>query len=257
MSLWNNRFFSFEVAMSQLRKRNNFTIVSNQIVNDEKLSLKSKGIYLYLCSKQDGWAFYIPEIAKWCTDGVKAVRSGLKELEQAGYLFRHRINGSGGQFEYDYEIFETPEARSPHTPEGHAVEGHAVEGHTLQGYSNNTNSNKTNLINTDKESTALSDKEKMFSDLWEFYDFKKNRPDAWKMFQRLSDDEISEVRTSVGVYVKNTVKSGYPQRMNLATYLNPANTRWRDEVVPIEQQRKDRNISVQYEETMDLGEVLA
>lgn len=251
--------FLFEVAMSQLRKRTNFTIVSNQIVNDDSLSLKSKGIYLYLCSKPDGWDFYIPEIAKWCTDGIKSVRSGLKELEEAGYLFRHRLNGNGGKFEYDYEIFETPSARLPHTPEGHAVEGHAVEGHTLQGHSNNTNTNNTNLNNTDEKSYAHSKKEKMFSDLWELYDLKKNKDAAWSNFQKLSKSQIEEVRNNVSNYVKNTVKSGYPARMHLSTYLNPVRKRWQDEVVPMSQNgnQPERNVSVQYEETMDLGEVMS
>ena len=111
--------------MSRLIKKTNFSIVSNAVIVDKRISFKSKGIYAYLCSRGDGWCFFLKEIASNSDDGVDAVRSGLKELEQSGYLVRHMTNSpESGKFEYDYEIFETPNACSPNREKPHAVNPH-------------------------------------------------------------------------------------------------------------------------------------
>ena len=112
--------------MSRLIKKTNFSIVSNAVIVDERVSFKDKGIYAYLCSRCDGWSFFLKEIASNSNDGVDAVRSGLKELEQGGYLIRHMTNSpESGKFEYDYEIFETPNATSPHSEKPHTVNPNA------------------------------------------------------------------------------------------------------------------------------------
>lgn len=94
--------------LSRLLKKTNFTIVSNAVIYDKKISFKAKGVYLYLCSRPDGWDFKMAEIASNGTDGMDSLRSALKELEESGYLKRHRVNLPNGKFTYDYEIFETP-----------------------------------------------------------------------------------------------------------------------------------------------------
>ena len=45
-------------------KEDNFTRVDNILVNDKNLSLKAKGIMLYILSKPDDWKVYIKEITK-------------------------------------------------------------------------------------------------------------------------------------------------------------------------------------------------
>lgn len=67
-----------------------FTQVANQVLNDPSLSFKAKGIYAYLYSKPEGWDFAIERIAKDSTEGERAVRSGIHELEEQGYLYRER-----------------------------------------------------------------------------------------------------------------------------------------------------------------------
>lgn len=67
-----------------------FTMVANDILRDETLSLKAKGMYAYLFSKPDEWDFSAERIMKESTDGRHAVLAALKELEDAGYLERER-----------------------------------------------------------------------------------------------------------------------------------------------------------------------
>ena len=39
-----------------------FSIITNNIVNDDRISFGAKGVACYLLSKPDGWQFYLIEI---------------------------------------------------------------------------------------------------------------------------------------------------------------------------------------------------
>lgn len=68
--------------------------IANCVLNDSKLSLKAKGLYSYMFSKPLIWDFSFLRIAKDHSDGKEAVRTGLVELEKAGYLKREkRVDG--------------------------------------------------------------------------------------------------------------------------------------------------------------------
>lgn len=89
-----------------------FTTVQNSIINEEKLSLKAKGLFLYLFSKPDNWIFSEARMAADNKDGRDSVRSGIKELINAGLIQRIRHapkkNRETGQFssEVEYIIYD-------------------------------------------------------------------------------------------------------------------------------------------------------
>ena len=68
-----------------------FTTVDNVVLNDTNLSWKAKGLFVYLWSQSDEWDFYESEVVKHSTDKIASLKSGLKELEQQGYLKRQKI----------------------------------------------------------------------------------------------------------------------------------------------------------------------
>ncbi len=90
-----------------------FTQVPNYIIeDDDRLSWKAKGIYLYLVSRPDKWDYYIQDIINRSKDGKDAVKSGIKELEKYGYLKRKKVKNEKGQFgKYDYLLKAKPEGR--------------------------------------------------------------------------------------------------------------------------------------------------
>lgn len=67
---------------------NNFTQIPNEILRNPHLSYKAKGLICTLLSNQSGWKSTIKGLAKISSDSSGSVRSGLKELEQHGYLLR-------------------------------------------------------------------------------------------------------------------------------------------------------------------------
>lgn len=79
--------------------RGNYTNTSNQVIRDDRLTWKARGIFNYLWSQADEWQFYVSEIAQHAKDGVKSTRSGLDELEKYGYLKRVNRHDDTGSFD--------------------------------------------------------------------------------------------------------------------------------------------------------------
>lgn len=72
-------------------KDNPYVMMNKTGLNDPRLSFKAKGILAYLLSKPDDWKVMVSELINSSTDGKTAVYSGLKELEENGYLKRVRV----------------------------------------------------------------------------------------------------------------------------------------------------------------------
>ena len=74
----------------------NFVSVPNQIIEDDRLTWKAKGIFTQLMSMENGSNISINLLTYFSSDGKTSVRSGIQELIKYGYLERHRIIDSGG-----------------------------------------------------------------------------------------------------------------------------------------------------------------
>ena len=85
--------------IKKIEKKINYTVVSNKFLNNEKLSFKAKGVFMYLWSKPDGWKINVKNITNYGTEGDKAVRTAMHELKNLGYI--NWIPVQGG---YDYFI---------------------------------------------------------------------------------------------------------------------------------------------------------
>lgn len=76
-----------------------FTIIPNDIISDSNLSWKSLGLLVKLLSLPPGYPYLTVEsLSKKNGTGTAATRSGLKELEDAGYLSIERTHDSRGRF---------------------------------------------------------------------------------------------------------------------------------------------------------------
>ncbi len=122
--------------MAKLRKQETgFTQIKNEVLSDRSISFKAKGIYAYMFSKPDGWEFAAERIQVDGADGRKAVLAGLKELEQAGYLERKKLQS--GKVEYYLSFAKSPNSTQP---KPHSAETGLI-------------SNKDSESNTDKKAT--------------------------------------------------------------------------------------------------------
>lgn len=74
-----------------------FTIVENDHARDATLSYKARGILVVLLSHDPGWVVRLTDLVT-DVDGLSSVRSGVRELENAGYLTRSRVRLGDGSY---------------------------------------------------------------------------------------------------------------------------------------------------------------
>jgi len=123
---------------------NPFVMMDKRPINDDRLSWKAKGLLAYFLSKPDDWQIHVNDLIKRSTDGAAAVRSGLDELQEYGYLSRSQPKLENGQFAsveytvYEVPLCEKPQAENPHTDKPQAE-----------------NRSITNTDSTDNDSTDI------------------------------------------------------------------------------------------------------
>ena len=86
----------------------NYSCFSNAIFNDDRLSRKARFLLLELLSKPSNWNVNFKHLVNSGKEGERAVRAGINELINAGYVHREiqRDNGKLGKTEY--HIFDQP-----------------------------------------------------------------------------------------------------------------------------------------------------
>jgi len=97
------------MAIFRVEKTKNYTVMSNHHLRNKELSLKAKGLMSQMLSLPDGWAFTLKGLAKINRENIDAIRTGVNELEKAGYVLRvqcPKIRGYIGGV--DYIIYEEP-----------------------------------------------------------------------------------------------------------------------------------------------------
>ncbi len=134
-----------------IKESGNFVTVHKDFIHDSNITFKAKGILLYLLSRPDDWQIYESEIIKHTKDGKDSLKTGIKELEVAGYIERKRIRNDQGQLkEYEYTVYEQP------NQSGLSNVGKTYVGKSNVGKSVPTNNNSTNNDLTNNDGNILS-----------------------------------------------------------------------------------------------------
>lgn len=81
--------------------------IHKAVLQDQSISWKAKGVMAYLLSLPDDWRIYVRELITHSTDGRDATQSALRELVDAGYVYRVKARARSGRFIRDYYwVFE-------------------------------------------------------------------------------------------------------------------------------------------------------
>ena len=166
------------MPVMRVNRNKNYTTMSNVHLRDLNLSLKARGLLSTILSLPDNWNYSIGGLASICKENETCIKSGLKELKEAGYMVVEKLysDESGtGKFKYVYNIFENPDdskelreriekkkderaSRGGNPPvETPPMETPQVEGTPLY--------KSTDILSTDKINTDLknTDSNKVFS----------------------------------------------------------------------------------------------
>lgn len=138
------------------KESGNFVTVHKDFIHDSNISWKAKGILLYLLSRPDDWQIYETELEQHSTDGLSGLKSGIKELEEIGYIQRNRKRDKSGRLNgYEYLVYEQPH-HIRFSNVGKTVNGKTNNGKTVNGKSHTTNNNSTNNDLTNIDSTYIN-----------------------------------------------------------------------------------------------------
>lgn len=108
---WQGDYVSFH----RNNRTRDFTVMGNIHLRDKNLSLKAVGLLSKMLSFNDSWQFSTRGLAAICKEGPDAILSTLKELEENGYIVRHRSRDDKGRLvTTEFDIYESPQAGLPH-----------------------------------------------------------------------------------------------------------------------------------------------
>lgn len=113
---WQGDYVSFH----RNNRTRDFTVMGNIHLRDKNLSLKAVGLLSKMLSFNDSWQFSTRGLAAICKEGPDAILSTLKELEDNGYIVRHRARDDKGRLvTTEFDIYESPQAGLPHGKNPH------------------------------------------------------------------------------------------------------------------------------------------
>ena len=143
-------------GMINKKRVNPFVQIDKNMLGDNNISWKAKGILSYLLSKPDGWITYLVDIEKQSTDGRDSVSAGIKELEKTGYIKRKRIREKGKFKGWEYHVYEYPQQKVAEN--GFSEIGNSENGETENGKTENgkTEYGKPATSNNDLSNNDLS-----------------------------------------------------------------------------------------------------
>jgi len=201
--------------MTKTKINGNFGVAPNELLNDSSISLKAKGLYVYMQSKPEDWVFSLDRIAYQNRDGKDSVRNAIYELMQSGYLSKEKMfNANGGSLSI-YKIEDRP------------LENPTLENPTV-GKSNVGKSNPLVIKKeSNKELIVKNIVDERFEKFWNLYgkDIQKEKCySLWKFINTIDKDKILNTLPN---YIASTPEVQY--RRHPITYLR--NKGWLDEVI--------------------------
>ena len=102
------------MAVFRIEKTRDYTVMANHHLRNTELSLKVKGLLSLMLSLPEEWDYTTKGLSRICKDGVDSICTGVRELEDHGYVVRERIRNPKGQLgAIEYTILEQPRTLEP------------------------------------------------------------------------------------------------------------------------------------------------
>lgn len=85
-----------------------YVVVQNALVRDRRLSFRARGLLVHLLSMPPGWKTSSARLVRETTEGRDAIRTAIRELEQAGYVRHSRRQDERGRWASEWIVYDTP-----------------------------------------------------------------------------------------------------------------------------------------------------
>ena len=214
----------------KLARRRGFAVVYRSVAQDDRLSLKARGLYVLMASLPENWEYTIAGLAKKAGTGRDQIRSALQELLHVGYLVKEQTHGNDGRFAKN--VFVLQEEAPPLSENTTAEKTTAEKPSTEKSTENNKERKKKN-----KKPPISPDGQARFDSFWQVYprkDAKSKAKEAWAKLEGWGvDDDLMVHILAAGAAQKRTEqwqREGGRFVPMAATWINQR--RWEDEVAP-------------------------
>lgn len=145
------------MAVYRVNKNRSYTVMANYHLRDKNLSLKAVGLLSKMLSFNDGWQFSTKGLSAICKEGPDAVLAALRELEDHGYLVRHRQRDSKGRMSNTvFEIYEQPQPVPPHGEKPHMENPDVDNPHMEKPHGENPAQLNTNQVINNQRNNNLN-----------------------------------------------------------------------------------------------------
>lgn len=126
-------------------KENPYVMINKNVMQNDWLSWKARGLMGYLLSLPDDWVIYLEELEKHSQkDGRDSLASGIKELIEHGYIVRETMREKGRFSSWTYTVFESPQTINGKPNNDATTNGKSNSGLSITGKPTTTNTHLTN-----------------------------------------------------------------------------------------------------------------
>jgi hypothetical protein len=93
----------------KIHKKTRFVVVDNKLARNKYLTLKAKGLMLYLLSLPADKQITLKELEKHIIEGKDSLRNAVIELIAEGYINKRTYRNEKGLFQTEYTVYEYPQ----------------------------------------------------------------------------------------------------------------------------------------------------
>jgi len=142
--------------ITRQKRKENFTVVNNDILQNSNLSWAAKGMLVYLLHLPDNWQINVADLSNRSKNGRDGTAGIIKELMNTGYISRVKIKNEKAQFKgYDYTVTDEPvngKAVNGLSEDGSSVNGKAVTSNDYQ--EEELSEERTNEVSKEVETSS-------------------------------------------------------------------------------------------------------
>lgn len=168
-------------------KKQGFTVLYNSVLMDNRLDLKTKGLFAIVQSFPEDWEYSVSGLAARVGIGRDGIRGCLRQLEDAGYLLREQPHGEHGHFSRTTFVFQdqAPVQKSPLTEKPSTVKPSTVEPSPVNPTQVNKQVSKETSNKPPIVPQGADGQEQLFDRFWKAYPRHEGKEPAWRAWRRL------------------------------------------------------------------------